>query len=532
MTRWGPLLGLVLVSLTLAGEASAAMMQHHDLASLAFVSQAVVRARRAPRRDPQTELRDYRVIEVLHGDGLVPGEVVAVYDAHYVVEPIGGVEPVVDEEVILFLQRGTPPGPRWSITPSGLRLSIARGIHRFEQTSNPGPYGTVPQGEDPEDVRRLPGKRGPLSMESFMVELDQALVVAERARRLLPAAPSPERDEGLLGLVGPPVDHPRMLDPNRTSVFYGDLVTDAILETLARDDLDAFLEACARLTRPLPRLFGSPIHAAALLDRAEDIRVPLHRRVTAMRLATAFTTRRELADRAAIAAFFDDPEPTLRAAAFGLESEVGGDLEAKLRSHWATERDPGVRYAMWNAARRWGLALPSEGPVVAAERQGNEVVVGFAWSGDRPEVSHQLVVDDGRERLRVPLVFAEDTTRWGQHELARAAIPKPLRGRAGRWWLEVTLDSESEARVLALGSSAAFTPSPPRAKIREAPPSRPASLPPGSRGCGCAFAEPASLSGGGMALVLGLGVLGWRRRRPAAWRSRQPVSGFPRRGSP
>ncbi len=128
--------------------ASAAMMHHHDLASLAYMSTAVVRA---VRLDPHgSEPTRYRVREVYAGTATV-GDVLRLPTSLY---RLGSMAPAFtpSTDTVLFV---TQRDGEHYVTPSGLRVvDEANGhVHRFVQMSNPGPYASVRQGSDPNDIR-------------------------------------------------------------------------------------------------------------------------------------------------------------------------------------------------------------------------------------------------------------------------------------------------------------------------------------------------------------------------------------------
>jgi len=119
-------LGLLALAAT-AVPAHAAMSPHHDLCSLALVSDAVILARRGAERplDPYLRTRAYRVTRSLSGP-LKPGQTVEVSDQGYVVRSTAAtrVPGAPGPEALLFLHHvpGGRGGP-WLLTPSGLRVT-------------------------------------------------------------------------------------------------------------------------------------------------------------------------------------------------------------------------------------------------------------------------------------------------------------------------------------------------------------------------------------------------------------------------
>lgn len=132
-------LGLAIASLAIAWPARAAMMAHHDLASLALEADAIVRAERTGGPD---DAATYRVVRVLAGGGVRAGETITIAQSVYFVDaratfapPLAG---PVEPSAFLFLRAGRDPSqPAWSLVGSGLRLVAGGRAYRFEQRSNP-----------------------------------------------------------------------------------------------------------------------------------------------------------------------------------------------------------------------------------------------------------------------------------------------------------------------------------------------------------------------------------------------------------
>ena len=135
------------------------MMHHHDLASLALMSDAIVLVQRGAERkiDAWRTATEHRVLKTYAGS-LQPGDVVGIEYGAYALAPLWGWEdggaPRISDEVILFLERATDQGaaapdggapPSWQLAASGLRIFVDGKAHRFEQAMNPGPYEPVPQ---------------------------------------------------------------------------------------------------------------------------------------------------------------------------------------------------------------------------------------------------------------------------------------------------------------------------------------------------------------------------------------------------
>jgi hypothetical protein len=507
LVAWVATLGL----LAFARPARAAMMTHTDLASLALHSQVVVVAQRSPTATTSgyVTARDYRVVEVVHGTGLNVGEIVTIDDGIYRTSDWGEPPPAtIGDEAVLFLAPASPAGT-WQLVPSGLRLVIAGGVHRFEQGSNPGPYEAVPQGVDPEDVQGLPGPKGPLSMADFRRELDEAVRRAEQARSWLDAPAGRQRDEALWTLVGPEVSQVHVFRESTIGSFYVDRLASAILESLGEENLDAFLEAEAR-ARHLGWADQLTVRhdADALMAVAETKGAPLARRAAALSLAGSFFARGGTDMEARVIALMGHAEPALRAAAVSndrLQRATSNEAKAALRSLWVAEQDPRVRVIIVEAAARWNISLGEDVFEVAAERQGPRIVHRSAWTGNRPPLDHMtLVIDDGESERRVRI----EGPAWSTTHSSGGAwwIPKDLVALGGKWTLEIKRSDETSPRRLPLWSplGAVVTDTPPAhgaedTKVVASPPPLP---PAPTAACGCAVPGPAAPSCGWLALAL------------------------------
>jgi len=115
-------------------------MPHRDLAGLVMESDAVVVAERVSVEHPArySEIGHYRVERALFGT-MAKGMEVAVEQSLYATGRHN-----LDKRAVLFLVKG-------ELVPSGMRVIEGGKVFRFEQFDNPGGWGMVPQGHDPQD---------------------------------------------------------------------------------------------------------------------------------------------------------------------------------------------------------------------------------------------------------------------------------------------------------------------------------------------------------------------------------------------
>lgn len=381
------LLALALVALP--QRAGAAMMRHHDLASLALDSEAVVLARRI-RSETRgyEELVHHEILAVYRGDLAVGDPLVVSYSA-YDLRPAPRRSPDdppagLSDQVVLFLKHW-PNRPDWSITSSGLRVLIDGHVHRFEQFNNPGLYHPVAQGRDPYDVIRDPRAGAHLDLPAFEQELARALRHADIVRHALTDTRSPAGKQRLLDLVGPAPGtwDDRPFAPTHTG-FWDDTVATTILETLAKTgDITDLLTAITRVRGGVDMfMLSHPFKPAELLAHATTPTAPAPQRVAALVLLDEkLAALHDPQIVAGVIPLLADPDPTIRAAAARMSLETD-PWKTAILDRFTHETDSGVRHELARAADAREifdrLRLPASdasaridtAPLLIAERHG------------------------------------------------------------------------------------------------------------------------------------------------------------------
>jgi hypothetical protein len=345
--------------------ALAMLLPTYDLASLAWKSDAIVRAKRVSSRHLEPEGYDlvtYRVLKVYTGSLAVGDEVELADD--YARSPLWGwgddrPHPVSDE-VIAFLEKRKerphqPDSPfRWQIVLSGLRVLIDGQVQRFVQTNNPGTYHPVGQGPDPWDLMGDPRGDPPLDWEGFEKELGAALARVERVREALKGdLASPAGKAALLATLGPLPDD-EAPTWNGDSGFYDDEVGRAVIQALAKaGDARAVLDGVARMRGSL---WGVQAPADMLVAGAKDSKVPVALRRAALRGLDMRSFDVPAASRPALLALISDPEPEVRKAALeiGFLSEESAYRDL-LKKRFAAETDSGAKVRLVEVASRMDL---------------------------------------------------------------------------------------------------------------------------------------------------------------------------------
>jgi hypothetical protein len=541
------LLALVLVALP--QRAGAAMMRHHDLASLALDSEAVVLARRvrSEKRDYDT-LVHHEIIKVYRGDLAVGDPLVVSYSAYNLSpdpwrrseDPPAG----LSDQVVLFLRHWSKR-PEWSITASGLRVLIDGHVHRFEQFNNPGLYHPTPQGRDPYDVMRDPRAGASLDLPAFEQELARALRHADIVRHALTDARSPAGKQRLLDLVGPAPGtwDDRPFAPSHTG-FWDDLVATTILETLARTgDITDLLTAATRVRGGVDMfMLSHPYEPAELLAHATTSAVPPAQRVAALILLD-----QELAVRddpeivAGVIPLLADPDPKIRAAAARMSLETD-PWKTALVDRFTHETDGGVRHELARAADTRDifdrLRLPATdasaridaAPLLIAERHGAWLMLRWLPNHWRLEEVALSLEQPGEPPQRTILPKKDRGSLWSWasgkatgHDVLLPLTPQPGVAPVPMFAeLRMHLDGRRKPQTfripvpaLTAVATPAFPDPPPRTTpISSSPP--PATAPPPAApspaippGCTC-NALPAA------APLMWLFVLATRRRRRAA----------------
>lgn len=401
----------------LSRPAFAAMMRHHDLASLALDSEAIVRARRLGPLAGDDRVARHEILAVYAGP-LAVGDTLHVAYAAYVDRDIERTD-----EVILFIRprserrRAAPPDPgRWPVA-SGVRLVDGGRVFRFVQKNNPGPYVPVPQGRDPYDVMHDPrGGSEAISLAEFEEELARAIARADMVRPLLADLGSPAGRRRALAWIGPPPgaldDRPVMLED--TDDFYEDRVVKAILEALARTgDIALLLDGVARRRGGIDLfMLRHGFKAPALFPVAEDRRQPGPRRAAATTLiAEDLVALDDPATLEGLARLLVDPDARVRRAAAQVVANRDlkhPALRAAIVEQFPRETDPWTAIMLAQGAGGDVLRTlkPTGGwPIVAVDRRGHGLIVRWAKCSDgRPASVALLVARDGAPAQRVELV--------------------------------------------------------------------------------------------------------------------------------
>jgi len=408
-------LGMSLVAvllLTAPQGAGAAMMVHYDLTSLALVSDAVVLARRGAvrRPEPYVRIHTYTITRRLDGP-LRPGQSIDISDGIYVISgdrSIYRVPEGLEDEVLLFLQRRTDETSgrtTWNITPSGMRVLYGDRVYRFEQLMNPGPFGPVPQGRDPDDVHGDQTAGGPISMAELISAVQRAITRATEVEVAAALRDPLERRRRLVALLPP--RRPRV-DPTEgeSFSFYQDLVARRAVEVLAEaGDVDGVLEVCSRTVgfrRHLPDGIRD-----VLLAKATEISLAPHLRIEALLLLWRMRVPANVKSVRTVTDLMTDPDTSVRAAAAkSLERtgrvhttakgwkrrrlQIRAHLAEALAEAWKREPTEVVRYSILSTARVWevhtGLRTPAKRDpwVFVARRAGPHVAYAYESLGHQP----------------------------------------------------------------------------------------------------------------------------------------------------
>ncbi len=383
-------LGLVVllccaVTALCGSKALAANMSHHDLSSLAYASDAVVRARAvAGLRD--VDEQEFVVVHSYRGN-LKPGQrFKARMFAVSFASTWGGPPVKPADDVVMFLEHNENHG--WLVLGSGLRMFVDDKAYRFVQLNNPGPYEPVGQGLDPYDIYDDPRGKQVLSRKEFLQLLPQPVTRANQFVDALSAADSPAAREHLLTFMGPALGDDNDTPVTKTDSYgFEDLIAMRVLEELHnRGDMPRFLEA-------LSRQRGGVIYwhlrlnvsAQKMVEAAADHTRPLHHRLAALTYLReeAFASRKVYPELIALLA---DQNPAIRAAAIaaGPRDKNFPAWRDALVKFAAVEQHPAVRFELI-AAARYGrfikqLQLPEDTLAVRARRRGRRIEL--AWAGE------------------------------------------------------------------------------------------------------------------------------------------------------
>ncbi len=384
---------------TAPGVARAALMEHHDLASLALLSNAVVRAERIAI-DPSTHVGAFRVTEVLRGDRALAGTQLDVWIGAYAFSQGYPSTPAFGADTFLFLERNddgrsSQTGP-YRLVSSGLRMELDGRAVRFEQSSNPGLFEHLPQRSDPGD------ESGP---QLSMPELDAAIRTAiGRANRAIMAMTARDRRAAVLALCGPqrPIDVPEV---ERGDFAYVDAIADRLTQGLAATgDIEGALDVRSRAIGRRPEIRE---HGAELAAIAESTAAPTRLRVEALDALSDRFQEAPVRDRVIPLAAGGDP--SVQAAALDFVAHIADVSRGD--PGWPAERralraqsvraietaiasaDERVRYAAIRAANAW-RARPrasSRTALVVASHDG-ELAWAFTQLGGLPNTIPRAVV--------------------------------------------------------------------------------------------------------------------------------------------
>jgi hypothetical protein len=359
-------LWLALASLFAPLLARAALLPTHDLASLAFLAEHVVRATRTGERpgDHGSTITTLRIEQVYVGS-LERGATIELDLGLYglALDPYDRASKKADpkDPVALFLARAARSAgaasaePELYVVSSGMRVSIDGRMYRFEQWSNPGGFAPVPQVAEPCDDGALGRCDEPVSFERFERDLRAGITRAKQAREAF--ASSLTSVAALLDWIGPPEGA-----PGAGRVVLGGYVVDAIAvrasELVAeRGELGDLLEGAARARvsglssrRPILRFRREQLAEVAMSKR----RSAREREAALGLLANGWFPGDEpsVAAIASFAPLLDDAEPRVRRAVIPvLRAHPSADtFAAWLRARHAKETDVEVMRALLEAA--------------------------------------------------------------------------------------------------------------------------------------------------------------------------------------
>jgi hypothetical protein len=449
-------LALLLAVVSTTSVARAALLPTHDLASLAFLAEHVVRATRmAERPGPDgSTITTVRIDHVYAGTLSTEAPIdldLGLYGTSLDPFDPTSKKPAPNAPVVLFLRRAAAPprggpaatGPAFVVVSSGMRVWIDGGTYRFEQWSNPGGFAPRPQGPEPCDLQASERCDEPVSRERFEADLRAALDRAKQARAVLDDAKAPAAT--LLAWVGPPEG-----EAESRIAQLGGYVVDAIASRASelvweRGTIDEVLEATARtIDRGLDQ--GPPVTRFGRRDFEAVATSPTawtRRRVAALAvLAERWFPKEEPSERSfdVLVPLLDDPDPLVRRASIAaLSRDRGvGRFALWIRRRWAKESDARVLLALLRAGDAVGAlpfpeAPPGELPVVHAELSGRSLVIAWASGHTPPPRLATLALawtgPSGTTRRELAAHEVADLVRTGTTE-SSAVVPLAFEGLA------------------------------------------------------------------------------------------------------
>lgn len=414
----------LLAASTVARPASAAMMQHSDLASLAYESDVIVMARRESSPSVDEAHVHHVITKVYDGALLKVGDAVDVdYGSYsmsnYVTDDRGRAEP--SSTVVLFLKRYDPNKPQLSLVLSGLRIERDGAVQRFEQWNNPGGFVPVPQGRDPGDIWGDPAAIRTTTWGDFEVDLTRAITRARDVRAALPAATTAEGRARLVAVV--PDARGASGEAFLVPGFAEDGIMRVVLDRLGEvGDVDAALQVLERGHAPWAWREGK-LDDEAWCTVARDAKRTAPQRITAVRhlQRTWAPNKKCIADTAQELLVHSDP--ALRRAAASLAGRLVQNAQAArlkpvLTKQLAVEKDAYARMEIFFALGSPAGAVTT--PLFAAEVSGNHVNAIVAWAtNEQPWSVHLTATAEGRAALPV-------TTATGSGRTS-ASFTTPLR---------------------------------------------------------------------------------------------------------
>ncbi len=235
----------------------AAFSTHTDLASTCLGSKYIVIAKRLKTRKLANwaKARSYEVLESLQGDFKRGQKIEVFWNNGYRLQTFWSKPLEVDDTVVLFIKDWPNPQknlkwlpkdtPKFSL--SGLRVLSKGRVYRFEQFSNPGPMGPVPQGRDPYDVRQTAKKREHVDLPTFRNDLIRAIQQIKKYKKGWNIKDPLKRRNTIVKLFGDPLPPASDWDRNKIPHAYADhLAKDAIRKFNDLDDTVGAVEIYLR----------------------------------------------------------------------------------------------------------------------------------------------------------------------------------------------------------------------------------------------------------------------------------------------